>query len=272
MRFELINSKEKAMSDGIKRTEMLTFPSISGNTICYHQPLYKQALVKLQSEINGSSALAKLKNRYYKIESNNNYIKEVYPAVEYYKIAFRMIQDNLHTIMMAQDEITKAIKDIEIHFIKEKEYLPEGQSKISFDKEIYKLRSDLVTFVFSVRAVLDILATLFQTIYGPESGQYVSFNSFQKQLKKDNGAINDKELLKYIEDNFEWFYLLKDVRDYLAHFGALHFSLKEHTIKPIITLEIFHDMEVLRFVSEVNKGFNNFLVFIDVHCTKLVKE
>lgn len=269
MRFELVSDKAKATRQPPLRPEKITFPCMPGKTVCYHQPLYKQALVNLQAAIHDSCALGKLKNRFYRIESNNGYISEVYPAVEYYKIAFRMIQDNLHTIMIAQNEINQSIRDIQKEFRDKKEQLPSGQLKISFDKEIYKIRSDIFTFTFSARAALDTIASVFQTIYGPEIGQYVSFNSLLKRFLKDDALI-DKELSTYLRKNLEWFNLLKDVRDYLAHFGALHFTLKEQHPAPV-TIEIFRNIEVSFFVSEVQRGFHDLLKYFDEHCTMAVK-
>ncbi len=267
MKIELISDKEKAMRPSELRIKMVNFPRMPGETVCYEQPLYRQALLNCQSAIPKSNALEKLRNRFYRIESNNGYIFEVYPAVEYYKIAFRMIRDNLHTIMIAQDEIMQSVSIIQTLFRERKELLPSGQSKISFDKEIYRLRSGISTFAFSTRAILDTLATLVQTIYGPACGQYVSFSSLLKQLGNAKGAIQDGDLSAYVRSELEWFKLLKDVRDYLAHFGALHFSLKEQPPAPV-TIEIFHKIEVSYFASTVYGGLTKLLTFLDAHWTE----
>ena len=144
MKFELISEKEKANRPPKRRNEMVDFPRMPGKTVCYQQPLYKQALVNLQSAICDSTALQKPRNRFYRIESNNGYIVEIYPAVEYYKIALRMIRDNLHTIMIARNEIEKSIGAIQQLFRERKERLPGGQYRIAFDREIYKIRTDFL--------------------------------------------------------------------------------------------------------------------------------
>ena len=147
MRFELISNRLKATKEPKTRNEKIIFSCSDGDTICYHQPLYVWPLKRLQGAIYNSSSLAKLKDRYYRIESNSGYIWQYYPAVEYYKIAFRMITDNVHTIILAKQEVKKSLISIQLKFKNEKEFLPGGQSKISFGKEIYKLRSDIFTFV-----------------------------------------------------------------------------------------------------------------------------
>ena len=80
----------------------------------------------------------------------------------------------------------------------------------------------------------------------------------------------DEELSCYLQKNMEWFFLLKDVRDYLAHFGALHFSLKEQAPAPV-TLEIFNKMEVTYFITKVDMGFNALLEYLDTHFTKVIR-
>lgn len=270
MQFELLNDKQKAIQEAARRSEMIDFPSMPGETICYHQPIYHQPFPNLETAIRDGNVLERLRNRFYKIQSNNGYIHEVYPAVEYYKIAFRMIRDNAHTIMIAKEEMHGSIREIQKLFIDKKEHLSTGQSKIVFDKEIHKLRSNIFTFTFSIRAVLDNIANLFQTIYGPQAGQYVSFNSLLRRIAKGKHGLGDDELAAYMKSNLEWFNLLRDARDYLAHFGALHFSLKEQPAAPV-TIEIFRNIEVSFFVAEIDRGFRDLVWFLDNHCTEIVR-
>lgn len=270
MKLELMRDKAKAATPTIARNDCFEFEAVNGSTVCYHQPIYEQALSRLQSAIYQGASLSKLKGRYYKIESNGGYLHQHYPAVEYYKIAYRMIRDNIHTIRLARDEIQtfqKAIVDI--HATR-KEKLPSGQAKLSFDKEIYRLRSSLFTFVFSVRATLDMIASIFQTVYGPQIGQHISFNGLMKHVLGGKGAINDPALTEFLRNEMEWFVLLKDVRDYLAHFGTIHFSIKEST-SGALSVEMFRGMEVNTFVEAVDSGFNGLLEFLDDHCSEVAK-
>lgn len=62
----------------------------------------------------------------------------------------------------------------------------------------------------------------------------------------------------------EWFALLKDVRDYLAHFGAIHFSIKEGK-SGTLYIEMFRGMEINGFVEAVGSGFSRLLEFLDDH-------
>jgi len=270
MKFELISNQEKASKRPTGRNMRFDFDVCKSSTVCYHQPLYEQPLSKLQSAIHQGNTLEKLKGRYYKIESNGGYLHQHYPAVEYYKIVHRMISDNVHTIRLSLEEISASQKAIENIHKEKKEKLSGGQTKLSFDTEIYQLRSSIFTFVFSVRATLDTIASLFQTIYGPQIGQHTSFNGFMSHIKSEKFVVKDAVLADYLENNLEWFLLLKDVRDYLAHFGAVRFSLKESESNTLF-IEIFRGIEVTCFTSTVYSGFKELLKFLDSHCTDVVK-
>ncbi len=270
MKFELISNQEKASKRTVNRDGRYEFDICKGSTVCYRQPLYEQPLLNLQSAIHQGNTLKKLKDRYYKIESNGGYLHEYYPAVEYYKIAYRMIRDNMHTIRFSLNEINASQKSIENIYKGRKEKLPGGQTKLSFDKEIYQLRASIFTFIFSVRATLDTTASLFQTIYGPQIGQHTSFNGLMKHFMSEKCVVKDAVLIDYLKKNMEWFILLKDVRDYLAHFGSVHFSIKEGELNTL-SIEIFRGIEVNYFTNTVYTGFQEFLDYLDVHCTNVVK-
>lgn len=269
MKFELINNQEKASKRASARNNRYEFQACNGSTVCYHQPLYEHPFSLLQEAIYKGSTLSKLKNRYYKIESNGGYLHQYYPAAEYYKIAYRRICDNTHTIRFSLDEINKTQRAIEDIYNTSKEKLPGGQTKLSFDKEIYQLRSSIFTFVFSVRATLDTIASLFQTIYGPQIGQHISFNGFMKYITGNNSIIQDPVMSEFIRTKMEWFVLLKDVRDYLAHFGSINFSIKE-VESGVLSIEIFKDIEINNFIVSVNNGFQELLIFLDEHCSSIV--
>lgn len=270
MRFELINDKAKAAEPVIVRPECFEFEAGEGSTVCYNQPLYEQPLAQLQSAIYTGASLDKLKGRYYRIQSNGGYLHQYYPAVEYYKIACRMICDNVHTIFLARNDIQNVQRAIDDIHVNRKEKLPGGQTKLSFDKEIYQLRSSLTTYVFSVRATLDTIASIFQTVYGPQIGQHISFNGLIKHVLGGKCAIDDPVLATFLKDDMEWFVLLKDVRDYLAHFGAIKFSLKE-SASGSLSIEMFRGMNIAGFIGVVDSGFYRILEFLDDHCSKVVK-
>lgn len=268
MKFELISDKARAAEPSVARADCFEFEATEGSTVCYQQPLYEQPLARLQSAIYKGTSLSKLSGRYYKIQSNGGYLHQHYPAVEYYKIAYRMICDNIHTISLSRDDIRKFQKEIENIHASCKEKLPGGQTKLCFDKEIYQLRSSLTTYIFSVRATLDTIASIFQTVYGPQIGQHISFNGLTKHVLSGKCAIDDPILETFMKEDMEWFVLLKDVRDYLAHFGAVHFSIKESPTGTL-SIEMFRGMKITSFLEAVDSGFGRLLEFLDNHGSKV---
>jgi len=268
MKCELLSNEAKAAELPIARAERLEFSAVEGLTVCYHQPLYENPLSRLQSAIHEGKSLSKLKGRYYKIQSNGGYIHQYYPAVEYYKIAYRMIRDNIHTIILARKDIQNFQKAIQDIYVNKKEKLSTGQTKLSFDMEIYRLRSNLTTYIFSIRATLDTIASTFQTIYGPQIGQHISFNGLMTHVLSDKCVIDDPLLDEFFRNKMEWFVLLKDVRDYLSHFGAIEFSIKESTSGTLV-IEMFRGMKISTFTQIVDHGFGCLLEFLNVHCAKV---
>lgn len=121
-----------------------------------------------------------------------------------------------------------------------------------------------------MRATLDTIAGLFQTIYGPRIGQHTSFNGLMRYVISEKCVVKDPVLTDYLVNNMEWFVLLKDVRDYLAHFGAVNFSIKESE-SGALSIEIFRGIEIDAFVSTVHTGFQDLLSFLDIHCANVVK-
>lgn len=268
MKCELLKNKAKAAEPPVARNERFQLPVVKGSTVCYHQPLYNQPLSRLQSAIHDGASLRKLDGRYYKMQSNGGYIHQYYPAVEYYKIAYRMVRDTTHTILLAKEDIQRVQDEIQEIYASRNEKLSTGQTKLSFDKDIYRLRSSLTTYIFSVRASLDTIASMFQTIYGPRIGQHTSLNGLMSHVLSGKCEVDDPVLARYFKHQMEWFVLLKDVRDYLAHFGAIEFSIKE-CASGALEVEMFGGMGVNVFVDIVDHGFGGFLDFLDVHGAKV---
>ncbi|MCY1304216.1 hypothetical protein D9M69_554580 [compost metagenome] len=69
----------------------------------------------------------------------------------------------------------------------------------------------------------------------------------------------------------EWFTLLKDIRDYLAHFGAIHFSIKEGD-STTLHIEMFNGIEINSFIETVHAGFQELLIYLDNHCVGVVED
>lgn len=267
MRFELQTNKEKASGDASERDGGIVFPTPRGDTVRYVQPLLSNPLSSLPNAIAQSAVLKKLAGRTYRLYSNHGYIQESLSAVEYYKFAYTRIRDNVHAIDICEQRINSLLRHIDEYFRKNKEQFSAGQYSIDFQQEIYELRTELTNLIFLSRAVLDLISTLAQTIYGPAVGQYSSFNSLLKAVQSKSEFL-DTGLKDYLETNIPWFYLLKDVRDYLAHYGALKFTLREH--EGSLTVYAFHKKEISFMVRSIHQGLAEFLQFPNAHWSEYV--
>ena len=249
---------------------MIQFEKCQGDTICYVQPTYENPLAELEKYIwdlhnsNKAKTLSDFSDRFYYLETNKGYIKEIYTASQYYIDAFKRIRDNLHTISISKENIKISIGEINDLYKTAKATKKTAQTCIHCDKEIYKLRSDIFTYTIATRAIFDILTTLSQTIYWSKSrpASRVYFSKFYDAVMKGSGDIDDPILKEYFEKNFEWYFLLKDVRDYIVHVGALHFKLTSHD-NSRVTVEMFKKINVMLFIKETSDGFNEFLNFIN---------
>ena len=268
MRFELQSNKGKSVRETFAPDGGVVFPEPKGSTVGYGQPLLSHPLPSLPTAIAESGVLNNLAGRTYRLFSNHGYVQETLPAVEYYKFAYTRIRDNVHAIDICEQRITSLLREIDGHFRKNKELRPAGQYSISFEKEIYELRTEVTNLVFLSRAVLDLLSTLAQTIYGPSIGQYSSFNSFLKAAL-NKPEFPDDVLKQHLDSNIPWFYLLKDVRDYLAHYGALRFTLREY--EGTLMVYAFHKKEVSFMVQSIHKGLVDFLAFLNTHWSEYVE-
>ena len=103
-------------------------------------------------------------------------------------------------------------------------------------------------------------------MYGPSVGQFSSFGDLLKAIKSDKIHLPDNELIHYLCNNIEWFYLMKDVRDYLAHYGAFKFSLREDG--SVLRIYVFRGKEVALLISYLHQGLYSLLEFFNEHWAK----
>ncbi|WP_156111467.1 hypothetical protein [Pontibacillus halophilus] len=96
-------------------------------------------------------------------------------------------------------------------------------------EEVHSLKGEVYAFLFAARGILDTISTLVHFLYGPSSSQFSSFVDYVKFLKsdKENKVFEDKEMLDYIENEMDWFWVLKDLRDQITHIGSLDFDFHE---------------------------------------------
>jgi hypothetical protein len=273
MRFELIKSKERLKQKRQYLKEKYPYALGSfGKVVSYEMPVViGPPFPKLAEYLREGSYPREFSGIEYYIGTNNGYLERIVPAAEYYKLAFRTIREQLHSLKTAKDRIDMFVSEINRCYQETRTVRTStGQSAFKVQKYVYDIKSELGNFFFVSRSVLDTTATLMHFLYGPRSKHYGSFTNFIKQTLRDASPDQDVEMRQYFQSKCEWYYRLKDVRDYITHYKSLDVSFYE---QPDTSIHIYLEnrFKLDELVEDVYFGIKEFLRFTDEHFTKLLQ-
>lgn len=271
MDLHLTNKNAVKSDENVFPEQVLGLPQPAGQAVAYREPLYANPLQRTGKAISESGRREQLHEKTYRFRSNSGYIQELIPAPEYYKLAIRRLRNSLHSALVARRRVDVDLQCIEVLGDRARRRDRDEQPRLTLSTELYELRADLSAYVTSVRASLDILATVAQTVYGPDVGPFRSFTRLYGFLKKPVGQQIDPELLDYLNQRGEWLWVLRDIRDYISHYGAFHFSLfLDETQR--VSVYVFRSLEIGELVDMIETRMAIFLEFIDKHWSSLVWE
>jgi len=115
-------------------------------------------------------------------ETDNRYICEYIPAHGYDILTSEAIADKIYSIDRSAKIIKGTIEEIRLYYTKTREELPRTrQPSFNVVDQVYRLKAEISGFLFTVRSIMDLIATMMHFLYGPESRIFVSFNDFIKQ-------------------------------------------------------------------------------------------
>ena len=180
--------------------------------------------------------------------------------------------DKLYSLQTSLKNINNLTNEIFQIYKKKSSMNPSTKQKyIEFDNEVYSLKRELSVFLFDSRSILDTITSMFHFLYGPKSRQFGSFSDFVKMCEKDpqKSKFDDSEMREYIINNCYWFYLLKDVRDYVTHLSSIDISFCESN-KGQLKIYVFgrNLIDLENLISSVIKGIISLRNFIDEHFSK----
>lgn len=274
MRSEIVIKKEK-----IKRlrneisSDYKERSTARGKAVRYVMPALKDPFPKLLAIINSSNHRKKLHDVFYYFETKNHYLKFLTPASVYYLNVFRSVADKIYSTNLSVMHIKEIVGRIDKNFTFNREILPKtGQSSINLDEEVYELKTDIAAFLFNTRSILDSMATLMHFLYWPSSRQFSSFADYIKYIRKKSrgpGEIPDEVMKSYINDNMQWFFQLRDIRDFITHYSSIDISFNEED-NAVLRVYIHNHFDLNDFVDSVSNGLNNFLRFFDDHFSRVV--
>lgn len=248
-------------------------PPPAGETICYEEPLHHDFLPRLMRALQETEWPFQFHGHYYRLTTKHGLIQDEVPASEYYKIAWRAMSQKYHGAALAFQSLESLVGQLAKEYPDRRQTIGErNQPKLTFTLELYRLRSDFASLLFLVRSLLDEFSTLAQFLSGPKAQQFRSFADIVAKCKGDKPPPEvPADLQHYLRENSEWFWRLRDVRDYLAHHGFVHFHLVESPSREL-RFYIYHRLDMLELAREFMGGLNMLLAQIDVAYSKRVRD
>lgn len=248
-------------------------PPPDGETICYEEPLHHDLMPKLMRALQETEWPFQFHGYYYRLSTNHGLIQEEVPASEHYKIAWRAMSQKYHGAALALQSLESLAAQLARDYPDRRQKIGErDQPKLTFSLELYKLRSDFASLLFLIRSLLDEFASLVQFLSGPKARQFRSFADVLTKCKGETPPPEvPNELQEYLRNNAEWFWRMRDVRDYLAHQGFVHFHLVESPSGEL-HFYIHNRLDMLKLAREFMGGLNALLLEIDHVYSKRVRD
>lgn len=275
MRFDILRDLEQvATIRATLQEEHRSRVADRGQLVRYVMPPMPRAFPALADVLNSTNYRQQYSGIYYYIETKDRRLRRLVPAAEYYKGAFAAIADKQYSLRVGYRRVAELVRRIrEAHMATRGSMLRAGQPSFNVSDEVYALKAEVANVLLVSRGALDTLATLMHFLYGPNSRQFMSFVDFVKFLRRtanEHGQSHDPELLAHITAHLDWFWLLRDYRDFVTHVSSIDVAFYEAAEG---TLNIFLD-NVTRADLLTNRavlGLHEFCEFIDLHFARRVK-
>ncbi|OAQ20038.1 hypothetical protein [Thermosulfurimonas dismutans] len=268
MRFEIIKTKQaqEKIQERLRNTYRVSLSPSRGKLVSYTIPALKDPFPQLRKAILKTRYWERFHHIGYYIETKNGYIRQYFLAGQYYVFNFKYIADKLYSLTLNIERIQKIIKDIQVYYQKTRKILPRtGQPSFNIGDQVYALKSEIAGLLFNVRSIMDSIATMLHFLYGPSSRQFCSFSDYIKYICKDkhrSGEISDDTMKQYIKNHMEWFFIVRDIRDYVTHVGSIDISFYERGDHYLVTI-IQDRFEVEKLLNSIILGLRDFLNFFD---------
>jgi hypothetical protein len=248
-----------------------------GTMVSYEHLAINNFFPKLIEKIHQSSHRQTYYGTSYVYKSENEHLFKIIPASELYKDVSSEISDKMYAFITSVNELQRMISDIKKQYQNKKEIREKtGQPFLKIEGlKIYQIKSMLANILFWSKSVLDNLSTLSHFLYGQKSNFFTTFNQFRKYMIKDKkvGELEDLEMKEYLNNNLDWFYLLKDIRDYITHYSSPTFELYEGDDGKlnIYMRYLISGYEIDEILNKVIVGLSNYMAFFDSHFSSRIE-
>jgi hypothetical protein len=227
--------KDMEKRDRIRNELTLRFKSehaTRGKGMSFSMPALKEPFPNLRKVIFESTHKNDYHNVYYYFETKHGYIKDLVPASEYYKIVFYAIAEKLYSIEISCESINAILQRIiQSHLTTRVVHQATEQPSFNICTGVYSMKTEIGNLFFNIRSVMDTVSTLLHFLYGKGAKQFSSFADFTKYICKETdkeGELTDPIMKDYISQ-MDWFFILRDIRDYITHFGTIEIDFYENT-------------------------------------------
>ena len=268
MRFDIVSDPAKIARIQKRLTDRDQQQMASrGALVRYELPALPSAFPRLGRILDGSTHRAQFFGIHYHIKSRDGRIERLLPAAEYYEFVFRAVADKRHALELGLGRLHELERWIQRYYYELRDpMLRTDQPSSRVMDKIYALKSELGSILFLARGSLDTIASLLHFLYGPSSAHFRSFGAFVKYLKQAHaaGADADPALREYIEWHLEWFWVLREYREYVTHYGSIDISFYEPR-QGILRTYLQDATQVHDVVAPVLAGLDSFCQFVDGH-------
>jgi hypothetical protein len=256
----------------VRRGQWL-LPPPEGETICYEEPLHVDLLPQLMRALQETNWPFQFHGYYYRLSTKYGLIQDEVPASEHYKYAWRSMSQKYHGAALALHDLESLATDLARRYPREKKAIgPLSQPMFAFSTELYTLRTLFATLLFLIRSLLDEFASLVQFLSGPQAKQFRSFADVAAKCKGEKIPTEvPGDLQQHLREECDWFWRMRDVRDYLAHQGFVNFHLVQSPAGDL-RFYIHHRLDMLELAREFMHGFNALLASIDHSYARRVRD
>jgi hypothetical protein len=257
----------------VVRSGQWLLPPPEGETVCYEEPLHADLFPQLMRALQETKWPFQFLGYYYRLSTKHGLIQDEVPASEHYKYAWRSMSQKYHGAALALQALESLAADLVGRYPREKQAIgPRSQPKFVFSTELYALRTHFATLLFLIRSLLDEFAALVQFLSGPQAKQFRSFADVAAKCKGDKPPTEvPEDLRQHLREECNWFWRMRDVRDYLAHQGFVNFHLVQSPAGDL-RFYIHHRLDMLALAGEFMQGLNALVAHIDVAYARRVRD
>ena len=239
--------------------------SAYGTIVRYVMPVIPTIGPKIRASAIGSAHRQRYFDIYYYVQTKDRHIRHLIPAPEYYKFALDAIGDERYSLELSTTRIAGVMAGIQQQWTATRETLPRtSQPSFWVADHVYRLKAEIASMLFFARSLLDMFSTLSHFLYDPNSRLFNSFADFVKHIAKhDAVSPSDPAMAKYVNTQLDWFWALRDFRDFVTHHSSMRVDFYERD--GALDTYLQHVVRPGDLVRDTIAGIDALLAFADDH-------